>query len=142
MLSDQYYMDLTDFSYELGEANCLHFAFPTIEKLKERYSCVEDCGICLVALVPISEAKKNDIKIYCQVSGGVATFSRKKKKGFTKIAVRKIEVVQPYELTIPEREQWLWNNADAMESVQKGLDQAKAGEFAEDPSMDDDEDSK
>lgn len=51
-------------------------------------------------------------------------------------------MVQPYELTIPEREQWLWNNADAMESVQKGLDQAKAGEFAEDPSMDDDEDSK
>ena len=65
--------------------------------------------------------------------------------GLKGVEVVQVEALNDYEFivrrmsTIPEREQWLWNNADAMASVQRGLAQAKAGEFADAPSMDDDD---
>ncbi len=65
--------------------------------------------------------------------------------GLKGVEVVQVEALNEYEFivrrmsTVPEREQWLWNNPVAMASVQKGLSQAKAGEFAQAPSMDDDE---
>lgn len=36
-------------------------------------------------------------------------------------------------VTVPAKEAWLWNNPEAMESVQRGLRQTKNKEFAKDP---------
>lgn len=36
-------------------------------------------------------------------------------------------------IVVPEHEAWLWKNAAARESIETGLAQAKAGEFAADP---------
>jgi len=34
---------------------------------------------------------------------------------------------------IPEREMWLWQNPEARDMVLRGLEQARAGQFAENP---------
>ncbi len=65
--------------------------------------------------------------------------------GLKGVEVVQVEALNEYEFivrrmsTVSEREQWLWNNPEAMASVQKGLAEAKAGQFAKAPSMDDDD---
>lgn len=36
-------------------------------------------------------------------------------------------------VVVPEREAWLWNNPEALDSVTKGIEQAAKGQFAENP---------
>lgn len=40
---------------------------------------------------------------------------------------------------IPEREQWLYQNHEAMALVQKGLEDLKAGRFVADPTADEED---
>ena len=52
-----------------------------------------------------------------------------------------VEMVDEFEIrirkvvAIPEREAWLWKNANALGAVSIGLQQAKAGEFVEGPDL-------
>jgi len=71
-------MDLTDYCYELGNVSVNLFAFNEISKLKEKYTCVEECGICLIQLIPVAEIKKGDVRVYHSICDGVVSFSRKK----------------------------------------------------------------
>lgn len=48
-------------------------------------------------------------------------------------AINEHEFIVRRVVSIPAREQWLWNNPGALASVQRGLTQAKAGEFVPDP---------
>ena len=36
-------------------------------------------------------------------------------------------------VVVPQREEWLWKNAKALDSVTKGIEQAAKGQFAENP---------
>ena len=36
-------------------------------------------------------------------------------------------------VVVPQREEWLWKNAEALNSVTQGIEQAAKGEFAENP---------
>ena len=52
------YMDLVDFYYELGEANCTHEIYPSAELLEESSPCVSECGIVRVS-VELEEVVKD-----------------------------------------------------------------------------------
>ena len=44
------YMDRTDFDHELGHASDGNKVYPSVEALKRDRSCVDECGIVMVAV--------------------------------------------------------------------------------------------
>ena len=42
-------------------------------------------------------------------------------------------VVIELAVVVPQREEWLWKNAEALDAVTKGIEQAAKGQFAKNP---------
>lgn len=56
------YMDLVDFYYELGAAKGGNTIHASIKDLKERHSCVDECGIVKVKVELVEIIKNSDFQ--------------------------------------------------------------------------------